>query len=108
MTKAQPSDRGRTDSRRTVEDMNPLMRRKLLQASLAGVSVVGAVGISLGLVGATHASAHAQDTAKQSRTQKDSESHSSQRTATRSRTPSSTPSVSAPQPAAPQATTSGS
>jgi hypothetical protein len=84
--------------------MNPIHRRKLLQTSLAGVGVLSAVGISLGLAGTAHSSNGAQSVPSQLGHESDDDHGAT----TQSRTPSSTPSVSAPQPSPPQATTSGS
>lgn len=100
----------RTDDRRTVDGMDPIKRRKLLQTGLAGVGVLGAVGVSFGLAGATHGSSDAGGGAQRAGSHpthvsdRDGDSDSSSRTGASQ----SEPSVSPPQPSPPQATTSGS
>lgn len=88
--------------------MNPLQRRKLLQTSLAGMGVLGAVGASLGLSGATHTATRHETSGQQARAKQGREADDRQAITSRSRTPSPTPSVSSPQPSPPQASTSGS
>jgi hypothetical protein len=100
-----------------VGGMNPLQRRRLLQTGLASAGVLGAVGVSLGLAGATHPASGAQagtqgtqgaqhsQSSKQSRESDDGGTSSKSRSSSQSRP---NPSVSAPQPSPPQATTSGS
>ena len=97
----------RTDNGRTVDGMNPISRRKLFQTGLAGVGVLGAVGISLGLAGATHSTPSAQSETHHARSHRSHETDDDSGFETKRQTPSSTPSVSSPTPSPPQATTSG-
>lgn len=98
----------RTDNGRTVDGMDPISRRKLFQTGLAGAGILGAVGISLGLAGATHSTPSAQSDTHHARSQGRHETDDDSGSETKRRTPSSTPSVTAPTPSPPQATTSGS
>ena len=106
--------------------MTPFQRSRRLQAGLAGLGIVGALGASVGIGAATHtasgtpasgsgtaSSGPRQHTTTRSGSSNDSEggsddSGSSSSGTTHQQARSSTPKVSQPSPAPPQATTSGS
>lgn len=106
--------------------MTPLQRSRRLQAGLAGLGIVGALGASIGIGAATHtasgtpapssgsaSSGSRHHTTDRSGSSEDSrggsdDSGSSSSGTTHQQARSSTPKVSQPAPTPPQATTSGS
>jgi hypothetical protein len=100
--------------------MTPLQRSRRLQTGLAGLGIVGALGASFGIGQATHTGhgqvastgtttpgSHHRSGSTGSGSGSTGRTHEHQRARSTSTQPSSPP-VSAPSPAAPLATTSGS